>query len=393
MDLQITYKSNLQTEANLALTLDDKIKNRKKDNRCLTINDMQKLLENNEIKPHQITKMEIPEGIKELGPRVFKERFTKLKEVILAKTTRIIRSEAFSNLESLVSVSYRKNPLVSMRDTTNKAKILNGAYRGCKKLIRLEIANGVREIGQTVLSGTPIGNNKQIYLPYSVTNFNPSIAQQNIFTHKVIIPDGTEEITAGFFQNSRIHTIALPTTLKKISESAFQNCQWLRSITLGNQIEEIGNNAFKGHHKNFTLEVPQDLYDKIIPCYKYLGIRNLKNIKILERPSNEAQDTATCTTSELSEASIFTTEDSLKENAVNGTDQKAQGGGGKAQNAKYKSRLSEASIFTNKASLKENAVNGTDQKAQGGGGKAQNAKYKNSSPDITVNTGITHKKP
>lgn len=59
-------------------------------------------------------------------------------------------------------------------------------------------------------------------------------------TGDIVIPEGTEEIMENAFFQSKIKSVKLPASMKKIGSYAFCQCKNLKSIDFGNGIKEIG---------------------------------------------------------------------------------------------------------------------------------------------------------
>ncbi len=91
----------------------------------------------------------------------------------------------------------------------------------------------------------------------------------------ITIPGGYEEIgEKAFYQAWYVKTCNLPSTIKKIDESAFESCG-LTSITLNEGLEHIGKSAFAGVSLT-GIEFPSSL--KVIDAMAFLTVP-LKNIK------------------------------------------------------------------------------------------------------------------
>lgn len=74
-------------------------------------------------------------------------------------------------------------------------------------------------------------------------NYTPDGGQANLVT--VTIPEGYDRLADNAFNgNNKITTFNLPSTLKLIGNSAFENCVALASITLNDGLENIGKRAF-----------------------------------------------------------------------------------------------------------------------------------------------------
>ena len=50
----------------------------------------------------------------------------------------------------------------------------------------------------------------------------------------------------GVFERSRVETVSLPSTLKRIERGSFKECLHLNSVQLPNRLEEIGLHVFEG---------------------------------------------------------------------------------------------------------------------------------------------------
>lgn len=59
-------------------------------------------------------------------------------------------------------------------------------------------------------------------------------------TGDIVIPEGTEEVMENAFFQSKIKSVKLPDSMKKIGSYAFCQCKNLKSIDFGNGIKEIG---------------------------------------------------------------------------------------------------------------------------------------------------------
>ncbi len=71
--------------------------------------------------------------------------------------------------------------------------------------------------------------------------------KQYLNLRRVILPDNLEEIGQSAFSRTKIETINIPTSLKKLGMGAFQNCCWLSSpLILPEGIEVIPSFCFEG---------------------------------------------------------------------------------------------------------------------------------------------------
>ena len=93
----------------------------------------------------------------------------------------------------------------------------------------------------------------------------------------VTIPEGYDRLGDNAFKGqSKVETFNLPSSLKLIGESAFENCGALTSITLNEGLENIGKRAFVG--TNLTdITFPSTL--RIINDAAFAGLKNIKELK------------------------------------------------------------------------------------------------------------------
>lgn len=97
------------------------------------------------------------------------------------------------------------------------------------------------------------------------------------YLKEITIPEGYDRLAEkAFYNNAKITTFNLPSSLKLIGESAFENCGALTSITLNEGLENIGKRAFVG--TNLTdITFPSTL--RIIKDAAFAGLKNIKELK------------------------------------------------------------------------------------------------------------------
>lgn len=106
------------------------------------------------------------------------------------------------------------------------------------------------------------------------TEYTPGAGQANLVT--VTIPKGYDRLADNAFKdNKKVETFNLPSTLKLIGESAFENCAALASITLNKGLENIGKRAFVGTALT-KIDFPSSLRIINDAAFAYLRIEDLK---------------------------------------------------------------------------------------------------------------------
>lgn len=155
--------------------------------------------------------LELPEGVKKVGDRVFCYCFH-LERVTLPDSLHTLGMGAFSKCSKLRSV----------RLPAGLEKLENFTFEDCKGLEEAEIPAGVKEIGMFAFK-----NCKKL--------------------RRVILHEGLESIGCDAFAScENLGQIHLPATLTSISLGAFSGCAALKEVTLPSGLTELRENAFAG---------------------------------------------------------------------------------------------------------------------------------------------------
>ena len=92
------------------------------------------------------------------------------------------------------------------------------------------------------------------------------------------IPEGVNTVSA--FKGSEIESVEFPDSVKKIGDSAFEDCKNLKDVKMPDSIEEIGNRAFKGCKDLEKIKLPENL--KEIGFYAFAECHALENVQMKE---------------------------------------------------------------------------------------------------------------
>ena len=125
------------------------------------------------------------------------------------------------------------------------------AFYGTNSLEKVTIPSTVTDIGGRAFSGTSWLESKKQEDP--VVIINDILIDATACEGKVVIPDGVKKIAGNAFyatdsdsenKTSKVTEVVVPSTVKSIGNSAFEECESLKSVTLGNGLETIGRYAF-----------------------------------------------------------------------------------------------------------------------------------------------------
>jgi|GEM_PF-1009287 len=120
------------------------------------------------------------------------------------------------------------------------------AFRDCKNLASISIANTVTTIGNDAFAGCGISL-KHIIIPESVITIGEDAFASCNNLETISLPDGITTIGARAFAFCyKIKNITLPSSMESISQELFKDCKVLEEITIPASVKTVDMTAFKG---------------------------------------------------------------------------------------------------------------------------------------------------
>lgn len=261
----------------------------------------------------ELTALEIKtSNLKKLEKSVF-EGCTSLKSVYIADGTEQLCENVFNGCTSLERVrlpstlKYIGNPEIYF----NKSSVSSGSncFSGCKSLNSIELPEGILFIGDYTFSGCT--SLKEIKIPKSLELVGQSIFKdsglervtleeglgQNVMTpsgwfngssfagcsklKSISIPRSWSSIPKGFLYKCTgpLGTFVIPSNIKSVEESAFQECTGLTGVEIPNSVTTIGKKAFYGSGLT-SLTIPDSITQDNLGEYAIGGCKNLKIVKL-----------------------------------------------------------------------------------------------------------------
>lgn len=232
----------------------------------------------------------LPEGLESIGFRTFSS--TGIETINIPPTLQYIDEDAFSgtNVKNIVlpeGLTYLGprafsgcNQLESISFPSTLTTIKNGTCQSCTKLKNVEIANGVKVLGENSVNAgvfTGCTSLTSVDLPKSIESIGPSAFRESglvSFTfpswintydnyllekckdlQEVIMGDNVTSIGwALFYECSSLRNVRLSESLKELPYDTFKGCTSLETINLPQSLEKIGSNCFEGT-VNLTAEI------------------------------------------------------------------------------------------------------------------------------------------
>lgn len=163
--------------------------------------------------------VKIPDSIEDIGYNIF-YKCSNLKKVVLSKQLRSIPHKAFADCVNLENASM----------PSGIKEIGTGAFENCQSLKVIRIPQNASFIGSTAFYNTGTA--------FSVAPSNKSFASLNGVLYNA---EKTVLLKVPAYKQGSYKT---PGTVTKISSYAFNGCQELDKITIGEGIKKIDKNAF-----------------------------------------------------------------------------------------------------------------------------------------------------
>ena len=147
-----------------------------------------------------------------------------------------IKAYAFEDCEDLIEVEIPEGV------TT----IEEGAFFGCSSLVRVRIPRTVTSIGASAFRGC--SNLAYTYYAgsddgWAEIRFADSYSNPTFYSHKLFI-------------NGKVVTSVNITTATRIRGYAFQNCDNIKTVSIGDSVESIGEGAFNGCSAITSIKLP-----------------------------------------------------------------------------------------------------------------------------------------
>lgn len=166
--------------------------------------------------------------------------------------------------------------------------IAGDAFNGCENLIKVNLGNSVKNIGQSAFSGCKALT--EIKLPSTLETMGAAVFYNCESLKKVeglndvTFTDGADSYehtlpSRTFFGCKALTDVALPSGIKTISPSAFDSCESLQTVALPDTLENIGTAAFRASGIK-TIELPSGL--KTLGSQAFMNCTDLAEINLDE---------------------------------------------------------------------------------------------------------------
>ncbi|MBR1423163.1 MAG: leucine-rich repeat protein [Ruminococcus sp.] len=216
---------------------------------------------------------------------------SKLTSVTIPNSVQYVGDSVFNGCTSLTSA-----------DLSSMTKIPDGLFSGCSSLNNVKLSSSLAEIGKEAFQGTGFSSfdipDSVVSVGYNAFDQTPLLSSQSgslkyidgwlVYADSTLtslnVQAGTVGIGACCAGNTKLTSVTIPSSVKYISNDAFQSCTALTSVSFSSGLEIIGKGAFQGCNKLDTIALPATL--KTISDRAFLNCLNLGYSKGLSIPSS-----------------------------------------------------------------------------------------------------------
>ena len=201
-----------------------------------------------------LTSINIPDSVTSIGNRSFMSCYS-LTSVTIPDSVTSMGNYAFYYCPSLTSITIG-NGVTSIGEF---------AFYGCRSLTSITIPDSVTSIGRyafedcTSLTSVTIGN--------SVTSISEFTFSGCTSLTSVTIGNGVTSISDSAFEGCSLTSINIPDSVTSISDSAFERCHWLVEINVGSENANYSseNGVLFNKEKTIIITCPCGKKEYVIP--------------------------------------------------------------------------------------------------------------------------------
>lgn len=184
-------------------------------------------------------------------------RSSDVESVVIPACVRIIEDDAFSQCSKLKKVTFASGSKLErvgvcafaqsgIEVFTAPESLLElgrGAFRGCERLRRVELAEGLATLGAEAFSGCKVLG--KVVFPASLREVGDSAFAGCGRLRSVVLNEGLEKIDECAFQSTALSKISIPGSVGEL-RGTFIYCKSLKSVQLVSGLRTIGENCFRG---------------------------------------------------------------------------------------------------------------------------------------------------
>ncbi len=200
----------------------------------------------------------IGDGVLKIGHNLFRDCKT-LKSVTIGNDTTYLNQTVFKGCTALKDVTLGNG----------LTEFVYATFQNCRSLTSISLPDSLIKMGSYDLADCT--SLRTVKLSKNLTIIPHGLCENDTSLTKVTLPDKLEVIkNQAFYHCSKLTgNIVLPSTLKEICSYAFGDCTSLKSITVPNSVETVGQYAFNN--------ITDRIYLDCLPGYKLMDDTSYSN--------------------------------------------------------------------------------------------------------------------
>lgn len=232
----------------------------------------------------ELTAFTAPQTVVELGTYAF-AGCVKLESVVFAGLTVIpdhafngcvlLSSAEFGSVTSVGDHAFNNCAALTSFDFTSVVELKNHAFNGCQALNNVFLGDSVSVLPEYVFNGC--SSLSALTLPQSLNQIG-QYALAGTALPQAVLPASLQTIGNSAFEGCEsLSSVRLGQNTKTVGGSAFQNCISLSEISLNDGLEKIGSLAFANCTALFSVTIPES----VLTVGEYAFLQNGSGLKIL----------------------------------------------------------------------------------------------------------------
>lgn len=212
-----------------------------------------------------VQNLTLPEGLESIGSYGIDLSY-RAKKLVIPNSVTTLAPNAFAYTSGLQTVEL----------PAGLTELPAELFKGFNRLTSISIPAGVTEIKESTFNGCS-RLTKVVFQGTAVKKICDSAFVDCTSLGKIDLPEGIEEIGyQAFYGCKKLNNVTIPSTVTKIGASAFAGCKALGKVNIGENVTEIADDAFNECSRNITFFTKEGSYARQWAEAKGFKVKDLK---------------------------------------------------------------------------------------------------------------------
>lgn len=191
-----------------------------------------------------------------------------LSNIEIPKSVILLGNHSFASCSSLSSVIFESG-------RSENIEIGTGVFANCS-ITSIELPEGMTKLSAGFLAGCPI---ESIELPSTIRVIEDGCFSGNESLKSITLHEGLESIgERAFCYCTNLETVNFPSSLRSIGEEAFRECKSLKNLVIPSGMTEVPGYIYNNCESAETIVIPDSV--TIIGDRAFTGCKNVKELKL-----------------------------------------------------------------------------------------------------------------